>query len=209
MKRLLPAMAALVLLASIACTGHAADDKKDSAKRLQQMLRKVEQEKAQLSQQKTAAENGLKEAQDKLEASQRKASGLGAKATALGRELEALKADQEKLSAKLAETEKQLADTMATLRSTEAAKRDLEATGERQRDTITTCEGKNVKLYRYGTELLQAYQGKGCASSLLQSEPLTGLKRVEIENLVEDYRDKLDEQKVAPSREGLASAPGK
>lgn len=33
-------------------------------------------------------------------------------------------------------------------------------------------------------------------SSLLEQEPFTQIKRVELENLVEDYRDRLDAAKI-------------
>jgi hypothetical protein len=45
------------------------------------------------------------------------------------------------------------------------------------------------------------FEQKSCNEILVQKEPLFGLKRVEIENLLEEYRDKLDEQK-------LIKAPG-
>jgi hypothetical protein len=36
------------------------------------------------------------------------------------------------------------------------------------------------------------YEKKSCFDSSLQREPFTGLKRVEIENAIEDMREKLD-----------------
>jgi len=47
-------------------------------------------------------------------------------------------------------------------------------------------------LRKVGGEVLELYEKKSCLVSVLQSEPFTGLKRVEIENAVEDLRDKLD-----------------
>ncbi len=40
------------------------------------------------------------------------------------------------------------------------------------------------------------FEQKTCGEILAQKEPFTGLKRVEVENLLEEYRDKLDEQKL-------------
>jgi hypothetical protein len=45
-------------------------------------------------------------------------------------------------------------------------------------------------------QLLERYEKKGCMSSLLEQEPFTQIKRVELENLVEDYRDRLDAAKI-------------
>jgi chromosome segregation ATPase len=58
------------------------------------------------------------------------------------------------------------------------------------------CEGKNVKLVGIGNELLDLYQAKGPLTGLLEREPLTQIKRVELENLVQDYQDKLFDNKV-------------
>jgi chromosome segregation ATPase len=209
----------LMIGLSISMGSCLADDNKagkDSVKRVQQMLRKVEQEKAQLAQEKeqltqqaTAAAAQLKESTDKLAASQRRAGGLAAKTGALEKELEAAKSEKDALAAKLAETEKQRAETLAKLRETETERRRLEALGARQKETIVVCQGNNAKLYQYGAELLDQYNRKSCGDALLQFEPVTGIKRVEIENLVEDYRERLDEQKLPPAGNISRSAADK
>jgi chromosome segregation ATPase len=59
------------------------------------------------------------------------------------------------------------------------------------------CEAKNVKLIGIGNELLDLYQAKGPLTGLLEREPLTQIKRVELENLAQDYQDKLLDNKVS------------
>jgi chromosome segregation ATPase len=59
------------------------------------------------------------------------------------------------------------------------------------------CETKNVKLIGIGNELLDLYQAKGPLTGLLEREPLTQIKRVELENLAQDYQDKLLDNKVS------------
>ena len=68
----------------------------------------------------------------------------------------------------------------------------LEQTTQRAGD----CEAKNVKLVGIGNELLDLYQAKGPLTGLLEREPLTQIKRVELENLAQDYQDKLLDNKV-------------
>ena len=184
---------------------------KDSAKRLQQALHRVEQEKAQLAreneqltQQATAAATRLERLQEQLAAGQRRTGGLVARTAALEKEIEAVKADKEALSVKLADTEKLRTETAVKLADTENERRRLEALGERQQQTIETCRDRNAKLYTYGNELIEQYRRKSCEDALLQSEPVTGLKRVEVENLMEDYRDKLDGERLPQA----ASATG-
>ncbi len=61
------------------------------------------------------------------------------------------------------------------------------------------CEGNNRKLYQLNVELLERYRKKGVFDALLQHEPVTGLKDVETQNIVQKYRDELDAQLVSES----------
>lgn len=60
------------------------------------------------------------------------------------------------------------------------------------------CSSRNAALFKIGNELLARYEGKGVFSILLEGEPVTQLKRVELENLIQDYQDKLLDEKIAP-----------
>ena len=61
---------------------------------------------------------------------------------------------------------------------------------------LGSCETKNKKLYQYQVELINRAQNRGSLDALLEREPLTQLKRVEIENLLEEYRDKIDNEQI-------------
>ena len=120
-----------------------------------------------------------------------------------------MKAVQDELAKakdKTAQLEKSLADMTAREANTErmlaqtaAEKKRAEQTIVRRDQTIASCEDKNAKLYGYGRELMTKYEEKSCKDALSQAEPFTGLKKVEIENLLEAYRDKLDDERVLPS----------
>lgn len=188
--------ALLLAAASASAADNKADREREQLKRLQQMQRKLEQEKSQLAQEKAALDGQLKETQEKLDETGRKAQSAAVRAAALGKELAGVKAEKEALSGKLAETEKKLAETSDALGKSETSGRQLSAGLQQKTQGLATCEAKNEKLHGYGTELLDRYEKKGCGDAMLQGEPFTQLKRVEIENLVEDYREKLDEQKL-------------
>ncbi|MEQ1528827.1 MAG: hypothetical protein ABL925_05880 [Methylococcales bacterium] len=57
---------------------------------------------------------------------------------------------------------------------------------------LQLCGQHNVKLLESGKELLEHYQNKGTFSSLLQDEPVLRFQSVEMENIVQDYQDKLN-----------------
>jgi hypothetical protein len=89
-----------------------------------------------------------------------------------------------------------LKDTTTQLEDKQAeAKRLSQALAQSKADK-DSCEAKNDKLYEYGQAILQNYRKKGVWDALTQKDPVFGVKDVEIENLVQEYRDKLDSQKM-------------
>lgn len=184
-SRLLPLFLALLL----AATPTLAADKKDAnkeQKRLQQAQARLEKEKAQLTQEKTALETELGEAKKKADEEGR----------ALRRQLDAAKHAKEGLAAKLADAEEQLRATRERLDAAEAERKRLDALASARKSELGQCQERNEKLYQQGREALDRYQRKSCAEALSQSEPFTGLKRVEIENYLEDSHEKLEEHRL-------------
>lgn len=132
----------------------------------------------------------------------------------LSTERDALTADNAKLNAEVEDVRKKFGDLRnkaqgaltqfkeqseslsEKLRESQSRARELEEASARQTVEFNTCAQKNVKLYDSHQEMLRQYDNKGVISALLQSEPVTGLKQVEIENLIEEYRDHIDALKV-------------
>lgn len=54
------------------------------------------------------------------------------------------------------------------------------------------CREKNGRLAAIAQELATSYQKKGVVDILTSSEPLTQLKKVEMEKLVQEYLDRID-----------------
>ncbi len=58
--------------------------------------------------------------------------------------------------------------------------------------SLASCQTKNAELFNLGNQILDAYSHKDdLFGSIANREPFTGLKRVELENIVQDDRDKL------------------
>jgi hypothetical protein len=55
---------------------------------------------------------------------------------------------------------------------------------------------KNTQLMKVGRELLRRYEGVSFGDIAVINEPLIGARRVEVQNILQDYDDKLLEQKV-------------
>jgi chromosome segregation ATPase len=191
--------AATVALSALAADKPAGKDQAQ-LRHLQQQLHAAEQEKSQLLQQKTDAETQLKETQEKAADAERKASLRSAR---LSKELEAVKAEKEAqaaaskaerdaLAAKLAQTERALADQRQQTQQ-------LEGAFARQKTALTGCRQRNDRMYKLGNDLLEKYEQKGCFASMLQGEPFTGLKRAQIEKMVEEDREKFDKDQILPA----------
>lgn len=195
------------LLLALACAGPAtaADDNKagkEQARRLQQAqqaTRALEREKLQLLQEKSAFEGALKEGHDKLEQARHGADAANRARVALTRELKAVQAERDALVARLsaseeqlAATQKQLAEQRQALRLAQENGRNTDGVLVQRSQALASCEDKNGTLHRHALELLDKYEKKSCGSAVLQLEPFTQLKRVEMENFVEGFRDKME-----------------
>jgi predicted nucleic acid-binding Zn-ribbon protein len=55
---------------------------------------------------------------------------------------------------------------------------------------------KNLAMYDLGMEVLDRYKRFGLGEALTAREPFTGLTRVKFQNLIQDYGDKLADQKI-------------
>ena len=61
---------------------------------------------------------------------------------------------------------------------------------------IDDAETKNLALYKIGKEVLGRYQKFGLGTAITAREPFVGITRVKLENLVQDYSDKLSDQTI-------------
>jgi chromosome segregation ATPase len=57
---------------------------------------------------------------------------------------------------------------------------------------------KNAEMYKIGKEVLARYEKFGLGDALTAREPFVGLTRVKFENLIQDYGDKLQDQRITP-----------
>lgn len=78
-------------------------------------------------------------------------------------------------------------ETIANLRSVEQESADRANEITRLNQTLNTCATHNVALSELGYELIGMYEHKTAFDRMGQLEPITQIKRVEIENLVDDY----------------------
>jgi len=198
-----PSFVALLLAAIFAVSPVFAADKKEKPDPNKEQIRRMQQVQRKLEQEKAAVVSELEEEKKKVESEALRASELK-------RDLNVSRSARDSLKAKLAESETKLAATVAEVARTQEQLRLAETEGKRlqtalagekqllvgEKQQLAACVERDKELRKVSVEVLELYEKKTCSDSVLQREPFTGLKRVQIENAVEDLRDKLDGQKA-------------
>ena len=176
----------------------AADDAriKETLRTLTLRLRSAETERNTLLGEKAQFEQEKKTLTDKVDALTNQAASD--------------KAQIDTLTAKASDSDKELADTKESLAKWKSAFEGLQATAKKVdaerakfadqsivlKRTVADREAKNHELYRLGNEILTRYEKFSLGEALTAKEPFTRLTRVKLENLVQDYGDKLADQRV-------------
>lgn len=93
----------------------------------------------------------------------------------------------------LARTKDALAQAANAARQNQAERDKLQTAASNSQTVLETCEVKNTQLIAVGREILTAYENFNFIDSLSAREPFTRLKRVELENLAQSYRDRIDD----------------
>lgn len=185
----------------------AADDKNarehEMLRRAQMQLQETQAQNADLQRGKSEAESKLKDSAGQLDALRQDQAAARGRSQALEGQARSARAEVADLTAKLDAANRQLAeltqkqkDTAAGLAQREAEVASLNAGLERSKGDNAACEARNEQLYQYGQTLLQDYRDKGVWSALMDREPVLGLKHVQTENTVQEYRDKLATQRM-------------
>lgn len=72
---------------------------------------------------------------------------------------------------------------------------------------VENDEAKNLALYKLGKEVLDRYEKFGLGTAITAREPFVGTTKVKLENLVQDYSDKLLDQTVKPGQNPVSISP--
>jgi ABC-type Na+ efflux pump permease subunit len=79
------------------------------------------------------------------------------------------------------------------------AKRDELAAQKIQLDRqVAGQQAKNRAMAALGLEILKRYEHFGLGDAITAREPFVGLTRVKFENLIQDYSDRIADQKIKP-----------
>ncbi len=88
------------------------------------------------------------------------------------------------------------AATVARAKDAERAK--FEGQANAYKASAKSCGDKNKAMFKAGNELLHEYRALTIGDQIAAREPVLGLRRVDVQNKLQDTHDKLLEQKVTP-----------
>jgi DNA repair exonuclease SbcCD ATPase subunit len=223
----------LLFLEIVVCQALQADDPQPSAEdRMRQVLRDTMGQLRDAQNQVVTLQAAQAQSDQDKTALQAKVDALSAQLKSVGDQAAADKAASDKAIAdlkaqvddekgqvdRLNEGLKQWKDaynqTAQLAATSEAARKQFALEAALLQRTVDDREAKNLALYKLGNQILTRYEQFGLGEALEAKEPFVGLSRVKLENLVQDYKNKLLDQAVTsgqtvppPSAPPTAPAP--
>ncbi len=77
-----------------------------------------------------------------------------------------------------------------------SGKQTLETSLAKVNQDLDNCRNHNARLCLIADEIVQKQQSKSTVGSILKSEPLTQIGKVELERLTQEYKEKIEQEKI-------------
>lgn len=88
-------------------------------------------------------------------------------------------------------------ELLQAYRESKVLSAELSSTLEGKTVQYDQCVGHNLKLFSINQEILGKYESKGFWDVFANQDRVTGLKQVEVENLIQDYRFKNEDHLIS------------
>jgi type I site-specific restriction endonuclease len=207
----------LILLAITTCAtapvyAQAARSGGDNARALQQM-QQLASERTALQADNAKLKDQVSDLQKKLDKATSDSTAAAARAKNLqqesAQEVESKKQMTESLEksrAQMQELVTHFRETAQNLKAVELERNELKGQLDVRNRDFATCVDRNVGLYEINRETLDRLDKHGFWSGVRDAEPFTQLSRARLENLIDDYRYRIDELHVERQKKTLTPA---
>lgn len=182
------ALALATLIFALGAAAPACAQSDDSAKLREQLryvtlqLHQAQDDQAAILAQKAAAETERDAVKKQLASVQAEL----ARARRDGQRVRAVEGD-------LTKARDALTQATSAAAQTQAERDKFHTAASNTQTVLEACQARNVQLLKVSREILAAYEGFDFVDSAEAREPFTRLKRVELENLAQDYHDRIDD----------------
>jgi chromosome segregation ATPase len=184
-------VSALPLFAfSPSCAQTLEDRLRDQLRSTLNELHELQDQQASLQAQKAAAEKERDGLKDELAKAQTKPAHAG--------ETAAAKAQAQALATQVVQYKAAVDQANGTAQQAQADRDKLQAALADAQKQLGTCADKNAKLLKIGNEILDAYQEFDVGEAIAANEPFISIHRVELENMAQDFDDRLHDGRFAP-----------
>jgi chromosome segregation ATPase len=174
------------------------------AQKFMQQYQQLAAEKTALQTQQAEMKQDLDAAQGELSALKKERDALKSRAgvstvqlAQLSAAKEAAEKNLELLKQKTTELVARFREMAANLRDVEADRNRLQGEFKERSAAFDKCATDNLGLFEVNTEILDRYEHVGLFTRVGTADPFTKIARIRIENLVDEYRARALELKVA------------
>ena len=194
----------LPLIANLSCAADANSPEiklRETLRNTMLQLRTAETDRANLQAAQVEAEQKNRDLTAKVEALIKQAAEDKKNLNELSSKISDQDVSLARLRTELSKTQEALKQAAETAKTKEAERARLAGEIILLQRRTADIERRNLALYNLGNEILTRYEKFGLGTALTAREPFTGLTRTKLENLVQDYQDKLSKQTVAADEE--------
>lgn len=210
----MPLIALVLLLAGGQALAQSASREQEQIRRLRAQAQQLQQTLSTEQQQRQAAVSelqALKQSQgaelqklgEEARSARLRAGNAQKQTESLQRELNALRTEKaalesrlERLASGLSERERELGETRGKLAGSSQELELSKAVASQLSGRLAQCTQDNLALYSTGIEMLDRWRDRTLGDRIAQGEPFAQVGRVKLENLVETWRDRLDEKRT-------------
>jgi TolA-binding protein len=197
----------LCLLVLFGLSAHAEEEADPVEQRLREGLRSLTLQLREAQNQTAAAQAAQAECERKIKELEARVETLNKQAVSdrnasanlvsdLKAKLETETSTNQAYLAALGKWKKSYADVTALAARKEAERVKLEAKSVKLERQVENQKLKNLAMFRMGMEVLDRYEAFGLGDAVLAREPFVGTTRVKFQNLIQDYADKLADQRI-------------
>ncbi len=172
---------------------------------IMQQYQQLSAERVALQTENARLKQEAADATKQLDALRKERDGLKAKFSHSDAEVAQARASSQSSEAALAKSRQSLEELIARYRELASQLKNVEEERARQQQASTlanrsldACAVSNAGLYEFNDEVLKRWEHEGFFAALGRQDSFFRLKRTELENLVDDYRDRAEQLKVKP-----------
>jgi chromosome segregation ATPase len=180
-----------------------AEEKADPAARMREamknmalQMRNLQAERDNLAAQQAASDQKQKEQEAQIKTLTKNAADDKAASDALKARLAEQETRAEQTAQELEKWKAACNQAVELGKKTEAERQKLAEHCILLERVVADQKAKNAEMFKLGNEILTRYEKFGLGTAITAREPFTGLMRVKLQNLVQDYSDKLNEQRI-------------